>query len=140
MENLTVDAPSNRIVMRQEIALQIGTTYNLSMQIKGSKVLNGKAYVAWTASKETGEAREVRGERGSIKRVVNRISDKGEISIDLRPGASWGKAGNKFKVEFAKEKELNNEKTATGTLIIMFELGKPDGTLYLDDVSLVPDK
>lgn len=140
MESLTLDAPANRIVMRQEISLLIGTTYNLSMQLKGSKVLNGKAYVSWTASKQMGEAREIRGERGAVRRVVDRISDKGETFIDLRPSTSWSNASRKFKVEFPKEKELNNEKTATGTLIIIFELGKPDGTLYLDDVSLVPEK
>ena len=140
LESLTVDAPSNQIVLRQDITLQIGATYNLNMQVKGTKVSNGKVYVYWSASKQTGETREVRGERGSIRKEQSRITDNNQISIDLRPGASWSNASKKFKVEFLKEKELNNEKMATATLIIIFELGKPDGTFYLDDVSLVPEK
>jgi hypothetical protein len=139
IDGVTRNAPSNRCVIRQELTLQIGKTYTLSLQVKGSKVSNAMARVSWVASKKTGEGRVVRGERGGVTRTAESVRDSNSTSIDLAPAATWSKQGTKFKVEFLNNKELNNEKEAKGALVILFDLGKPDGTLYLDDVSIVPE-
>jgi hypothetical protein len=140
VQGITRNSPSNRCVIRQEITLQIGKTYTLSLQVKGTKVSNVRARVNWTTSKQTGEARTVRGERGSVTRTSESIRDSNAITFDLAPGATWSKQSTKFKVEFLNNKELNNEKEAKGALVVLFDLGKPDGTLYLDDVSIVPEQ
>lgn len=131
--------PSNFFVLRQQVQLQIGQTYTLSFQAKGSKVINATATLGWRSWKQLGEDRLVRGERGAVRREKNAIGDGDQASLDFRPAASWSTVTRQFKIEFKRERELNKEKlTSEGILEINFELGGPDGVLYLDDIKLVP--
>jgi hypothetical protein len=134
-------APSNFFVLRQPLQLEIGKTYKLSFQAKGNKVANATYTVGWRGSKQLGEDRLVRGERGAVDRQRNAIADGDQQSADFRPSASWGSVTKDFKIQFKKERDLNKEKlTSEGILEISFELTAPDGFFYLDDLKLVPQE
>jgi len=131
--------PANFFVLRQPVQLQIGKTYTLSFQAKGNKVSNAEAVLGWRGSKQLGEDRLIRGERGAVKRESNTIYGSEDESFDFRPGASWAAVTKPFKIEFKKERDLNKEKTTSeGILEIRFDLEGPDGFLYLDDIKLLP--
>lgn len=132
-------APSNFFVLRQPLQLEIGKTYTLSFQAKGNKVGNASYTLGWRGFKQIGEDRLVRGERGAVQRQRNAIADSDQQFADFRPSGSWASVSKTFKIEFKKERELNKEKTTSeGILEISFELGAPDGFLYLDEIKLIP--
>ncbi len=131
--------PNNFFILRQPVQMEIGKTYTLSFQVKGSKVSNGTVNIGWRGFKQLGEDRLVRGERGAVKRERNALTDNDTESSDFRPGATWSTVSKTVKIEFKKERDLNKEKlTSEGIVEISFELASPDGVLYLDDVKLVP--
>lgn len=132
-------APSSFFVLRQPLQLEIGKTYKLSFQAKGSKVANASYTVGWRGFKQLGEDRLVRGERGAVERQRNAIADGDQLSSDFRPSGNWSTVSKDFNIQFKKERDLNKEKlTSEGILEISFELTGPDGFLYLDDLKLVP--
>jgi hypothetical protein len=134
-----VGAPNNYFVLRQNVQFEIGKTYTLSFQVKGSGISNGSVILGWRGFKQIGEDRIVRGERGAVTKQRNAIADGDQDSFDFRPSANWSKVTRQFKVEFKKEKDLNKEKTTSEAVLeISFELTAPDGVLYLDDVKLLP--
>ncbi len=132
-------APSNFFVLRQPLQLEIGKTYKLIFQAKGNQVANASYTVGWRGFKQLGEDRLTRGERGAVQRQRNAISDGDQQSADFRPSGNWSTVSKDFKIQFKKERDLNNEKlTSEAILEISFELAAPDGFLYLDDIKLVP--
>jgi hypothetical protein len=132
-------APSNFFILRQPPQLEVGKTYKLSFQAKGNKVANASYTVGWRGFKQLGEDRLVRGERGAVQRQRNILADGDQQSADFRPSANWGAVTRDFKIQFKRERDLNSEKlTSEGILEISFELTGPDGFLYLDDLTLVP--
>lgn len=132
-------APSNFFVLRQPVQLEIGKVYNLSFRAKGNKVVNGSYTLGWRGYKQLGEDKLTRGERGAVQRARNAISDNEVQPADFRPSASWAAVNKSYKIEFKKQRDLNKEKlTSEAILEISFELGAPDGFLYLDDIKLVP--
>jgi hypothetical protein len=134
-----IGAPSNFFILRQPVQLEIGKTYNLSFQAKGSKVSGASYTLGWRASKQLGEDRIVRGERGAVRRERNIIADSDQQSAEFRPSGSWAAVNKSYKIEFKKERALNQEPTTSSAMIeISFELAAPDGFLYLDDIKLVP--
>ncbi len=134
-----VGGPNNYFVLRQNVQLEIGKTYTLSFQIKGSGVSNGSVILGWRGFKQLGEERIVRGERGAVKKEKNSITDSDQDAFDFRPSATWSSVTRQFKVEFKKERDLNQEKTTSEAVVeISFELTAPDGVLYLDDIKLLP--
>jgi hypothetical protein len=138
-EARAIGAPSNFFVLRQPVQLEIGKTYNLSFQAKGSKVSGASYTLGWRASKETGETREIRGERGAVRVQRNIIRDSEQQSAEFRPSGSWAAVNKSYKIEFKNERALNQEATTSDAVIeISFELAAPDGFLYLDDIKLVP--
>jgi hypothetical protein len=138
-EQRAIGTPSNFFVIRQPVQLEIGKTYKLSFQAKGNKVGNASYTLGWRGSKQLGEDRLVRGERGAVQRQSNALADSDQQSADFRPSGNWSNVGKTFKIEFKKERDLNKEKlTSQAILEISFELAAPDGFLYLDDIKLVP--
>jgi len=134
-----VGAPNNYFVLRQNVQFEIGKTYTLSFQVKGSGISNGSVILGWRGFKQIGQDRIVRGERGAVTKQLNAIGDGDQDAFDFRPSANWSKVTRQFKVEFKKEKDLNKEKTTSEAVLeISFELTAPDGVLYLDDVKLLP--
>ena len=132
-------APSNFFVLRQPVQLEIGKTYKLSFQAKGNKVSSASYTLGWRAYKKLGEDRIIRGERGAVRKEKNEISDNEVQSADFRPSGNWAAVSRDFKIQFKKERDLNDEKlTSEAILEINFELAAPDGYLYLDDIKLVP--
>ena len=138
-EQRGIGAPSNLFTLRQPVQMEIGKTYTLSFQAKGNQVANATYTLGWRGFKQLGEDRLVRGERGAVQRERNTISDGEVQSTDFRPSGNWSAVSKDFKIQFAKERDLNKEKlTSEGILEITFELAAPDGFLYLDDLKLVP--
>lgn len=138
-EQRATGAPSNFFILRQPVQLEIGKTYTLSFQAKGSKVSNAAYTVGWRGFKQLGEDRLVRGERGAVRRERNALSDSEQQSADFRPSGNWSTVSKSYKIEFKKQRDLNKEKTTSeGIVEISFELTAPDGFLYLDDLKLVP--
>ncbi len=135
----SLGGPNNFFILRQQVSLQIGQTYTLTFQAKGSKISNASVTLGWRGNKRLGEDRFIRGERGAARRERNALSDSDKVTSDFRPGASWAPVTKQYKIEFKKERELNKEKfTSEAILEFSFELGAPDGVLYLDDIKLVP--
>ena len=131
-------APINTFAMQQSLQLEIGKTYRLSIKVRGAKVANGKAVLAWEGLKETGETRIIRGERGAASKDLNRIVEYDSETLELRPSSSWTTLSTDIRIKF-RNRELNKEKlTRSASLVITFELESPDGFLYLDDVEVVP--
>lgn len=138
-EQRGMGGPGNLFILRQQMQLEIGRVYNLTINAKGSGVSNGRVIIGWRGNKRLGEDRVVRGERGAAHRVRNEISASEEEAFDFRPSANWSAVNRAFKIEFKKERELNSEKLTSEAIIeISFELASPDGHLYLDDIKFVP--
>lgn len=138
-EERTRDSSVNMFVMRQGIQFEIGKTYTLSFQAKGSKVTNGKVIVGWRGFKKTGESRQVQLGRGAVQMIHSNISEARYQDLDFNPSSSWGNVGKPFKIDFKEKPELNSEKlTSEGMIEISFELTAPDGFLYIDDLKLTP--
>ena len=139
-EQRGIGTPSNFFILRQPVELEIGKNYKLSFQAKGNKVGNASYVLAWRNSKQLGEERVVRGERGAVKVQRNVIDDSNQLSADFRPGGNWTAVSKSCKIEYKNERDLNKEKlTSEAILEISFDLGAPDGFLYLDDLKLVPE-
>lgn len=133
-----LDAPSRTFMMQQQVQLQAGKSYTLGLQHKGSGVVRAHIFLGWWGRKELGEDRIIRGERGAVSKIHNVADEHGNIAEDFRPGASWSKLEKSFTINF-KNRDLKDVKaTHKAVLIICFELSSPDGTLYLDDLKLVP--
>jgi len=132
--------PSNLYVLRQiNMKLQIGKTYVLSFDAKGSKMSNARILLAWRGFKQLGEDRITRGERGSVQKDRNVLSETRMESANFSVGGSWAQVSKEFKIDFKKGKDLNKEKeTSEATLEISCELGAPDGALYIDNLKLMP--
>lgn len=138
-ESRATGEPSNLFVLRQAVQLEIGKTYDLSFQAKGNKVSKASYVIAWSGTKQLGEDRLIRGERGAVRRESNAINDRNQLSADFRPAGNWSNISKSFKIEFTNERDLNKEKSTSGAILeITFELAAPDGFLYLDEVKLVP--
>lgn len=130
--------PSNLFVLRQNPRLEIGKTYTLSFQVKGARVANGMLIFGWRGHKTISQE-FIQGERGAATKKEQRLDDQESDITTLSPGASWSTFSRDYKIEFNKTKELNQEKNTSEAVIeISFELGAPDGVLYLDDLKLVP--
>lgn len=133
------DSSMTMFVMRQNITFEIGKTYTLSFQAKGSKISNGKVIIGWRGYKKIGEARKVQLGRGAVQVIHNDISEARYQDLDFNASPSWGNVTKPIKIDFKDKPELNGEKlTSEGMIEISFELAAPDGFLYIDDVRLVP--
>jgi hypothetical protein len=132
--------PSNLFVLRQISAkLQIGKTYVLSFDAKGSKASNARILLAWRGFKQLGEDRITRGERGSVQKDRNVLSETRMESANFSVGGSWAQISKEFTIDFKKSKDLNKEKeTSEATLEISCEIAPPDGALYIDNLKLMP--
>jgi hypothetical protein len=131
-------APSRTFIMQQNVELQVGQKYTLSIRHRGSGVVGAHVFLGWFGLKDRSEPRRVRGERGAVRIIYDRISESGSLAKEFRPGSSWASFNEKASITF-KNRELNDlGKTSHAVLIIAFELGAPDGFLYLDDIKLVP--
>ena len=138
-EERTRNKAANLFVMRQNIQFEIGKTYTLSFQAKGSKVSSGKVIVGWRGFKKTGETRKEQLARGAVRFIHSNISEARYLDIDFNPSTSWGNVGKPFKIEFKDKPELNGEKlTSEGIIEISFELAAPDGFIYIDDLKITP--
>lgn len=134
-----IGAPSNLIVMRHgDLQLEIGKTYTISLQTKGTRVTGGKINFVWTAGKKLSEDRFERGERGAAKLIRDQIWESNSESFSFNVGSSsWTTSSKDIKIQF-KNPELNKEKTSGGLIELHFEVQPPDGVLYIDDFKIVP--
>lgn len=137
-DNRLLPTSSRTFVMQQNLTLETGKPYTFSFKHKGTGIVRANAFIAWWGWKQLGEDKVTRGARGAATITHNQANDSGKISKDFKPGSGWGTLQEKFTVKF-KNKDLKDVKnTHRAVMIIMFELISPDGTLYLDDMKLVP--
>lgn len=131
---------SNLFLLRQpNLKMQIGRTYVLAFDVKGSGVSKGRVVLGFRGFKELGEDRIVRRERGAVDRQRNVISETVIETAEFGVGGTWAAVTKEFRVAFPKNRDLNKEKeTSEATLEISAELAPPDGVLYIDNVRLEP--
>jgi hypothetical protein len=138
-EGRAAGGPNNFMVMRQLVQLEIGKTYTLSFQARGSKVVAGQVILGWRGFKQVGEDKIVRGERGAVRRQQNSLSERRDETFSFNASGSWATVTKQFKIDFQKERALNDEKlTSEAVVEVSFDLGGPDGFLYIDDFKLEP--
>lgn len=130
--------PANLFILRQTgLKLEIGKTYTLSFDVKGSQVSSGGAVLVWRGFKQLGEDRITRGARGAVQRQRNAISDTKVENFNFNVGANWTTVSRDFRISFDRERELNREKeTSEVALEISAQLAPPNGVLYIDNVRL----
>jgi len=138
LSNRLLGASSRTVMMQQPLQLETGKPYTLSFQHKGTGVAKANVFLGWWGFKVLGDEKVTRGARGAASVEYNHANEMDKISKDFRPGSSWAVFDEKFTVNF-KNKDLKDQKyTHKAILIIVFEMAAPDGTLYLDDLKLVP--
>ncbi|HRJ72831.1 MAG TPA: hypothetical protein PLS03_11450, partial [Terrimicrobiaceae bacterium] len=107
-----------------------------SFKVKG-KLGDGIAFIGWTGYKKLSEERVVQqGSRGAADVMRNEINGNNFEVIRFSPGASWTEVKKDFKVTL-KEKELQDLKEATTSLLELSFTIPPGGEAYFDDVKIV---
>jgi hypothetical protein len=136
-------APSNGYLLRQRPKpLAVNKTYTLSFDVKGSGVAKSNVLFGYRAFEKSGEDREVRGERGSVKKIkAGGINGQQMELVNFTPSANWTTFSKDFRISFSKPEHRDaNRLTATSEAVleIYCELTPPDGVLYIDNIKLEP--
>ena len=131
---------ANLFILRQSsLNLQIGKTYVLSFDVKGSRVANSRVVFGFRGLKRLGEDRITRGARGAVEKDRNVISETVIESFNYTVGGGWTTVTKEFRIAFPKNRDLNKEQaTSEATIEISAELAPPDGVLYIDNVKFEP--
>lgn len=137
-------APANYFSMVQtgRSPLVPKKTYIFSMKVKGSKVLNAAANIAFTGTKKLSEDKIERGDRGSATVRKNEAREEQNELITFSPGPQWTEVRKEFTLRFA-DKDLANatfdgkDATMVWSTTIGFTLSPGSGNLYIDDVKIV---
>ena len=117
--------------------LLVGKTYVLSFKSRGSQVSSATATLEFRGFKQLGEDRIIRGERGAVKKELNRAEETKPIPVTFSPGSNWSEVRKELKIEF-DNKELNTlEKTTGAEIRIRFLLAPGSGQAAFDDFKLV---
>jgi len=137
-EEILATGPARYFMLRQlgRFRLKMGGNYTLSFKVKG-KLGDGIAFIGWTGYKKLSEERVVQqGSRGAADVMRNEINGNNFEVIRFSPGASWTEVKKDFKVTL-KEKELQDLKEATTSLLELSFTIPPGGEAYFDDVKIV---
>jgi hypothetical protein len=136
-------APSNAYLIRQKVSpLAINKTYTLSFDVKGARVLKSNALLVYRAFEKSGEDREVRGERGSVKKIkAGGINGQQMELVNFTASGNWTTFSKDLRISFSKPEHRDANKlaaTSEAVLEIYCELSPPDGVLYIDNIKLEP--
>jgi len=124
--------------------LKNNKTYAFSMKVKGNKVTDATAEIFMRVEKELSAAKLVRGERGAVKRLENKVAETKRTIISFNPGPVWSEVKGEFSVKF------DNKEIAAAALdgkdatlhfgwrtSLVFNLAPGSGTLYIDDMKII---
>jgi hypothetical protein len=115
--------------------LKANTRYVLTFKVKG-RMNEARALIAWGAYKKLSDDKVVQGERGSADVKKNEAEERIFENIQFSPGPIWSEVRKEFRVAL-KNKNLQDLKEMTDTLLeISFSL-PADGVAYFDDVKIV---
>jgi hypothetical protein len=116
--------------------LSVGKTYILSFKSRGSQVSSATATLEFRGIKQLGEDRIIRGDRGAVKKELNRAEETKPLPVTFSAGSNWGEVRKELEIKF-DDKELNTlDKTTGAELRIRFVLTPGSGQLALDDFKL----
>jgi hypothetical protein len=117
--------------------LQVGKTYTLTFKARGAQVSAATATLQFRGLKQLGEDRIVRGDRGAVKKELNKAEETQKLPETFSPGSNWSEVRKDFAIKF-ENKDLNTlEKTTGAELRISFLLVPGTGQIALDDFKLV---
>jgi hypothetical protein len=117
--------------------LLVGKTYILTFKTRGAQVNGATATLEFRGLKQLGEDRIVRGERGAVKKELNKAEETKSLPETFSPGANWSDVRKEFAIKF-DNKDLNTlEKTTGAELRINFLLSPGTGQIALDDFKLI---
>lgn len=130
-------APARYFNLRQlgRFKMKVGSNYTLTFKVKG-KFSDGQAFIGWTGFKKLSEARVTQGDRGSANVQVNEAREEQGEAIKFSGGAAWVEVRKDFKV-FLRNKDLQDLKETSGSLLDISFTVPNDGVCYIDDVKLV---
>jgi hypothetical protein len=117
--------------------LQVGKTYILTFKTRGAQVNAATATLQFRGLKQLGEDRIVRGDRGAVKKELNKAEETKRLPETFSPGANWSEVRKEYAIKF-DNRDLNTlEKTTGAELRISFLLAPGTGQIALDDFKLV---
>lgn len=131
-------AASNMLMVRQRTPsrFKVGDSYTLSFMVKGSGVSNAQAAIIYDQSKQTGEDKITRGDRGRASVQRQRVYERKREEKNFSPGSTWSEVKTTFTPRFS-ERELNDVgQTNSVDIEFVFELQPGSGVFYIDDVKL----
>ncbi|MFZ4683886.1 MAG: FG-GAP repeat domain-containing protein, partial [Terrimicrobiaceae bacterium] len=136
-EQILSGAPARYFMLRQlgRFRLKTNTNYTLTFKVKG-RANDGVVFLGWTGFKKLSEAKVVRGERGSATVQTNEAREEQFDTIRFSAGPQWAEVKKDFRVVL-KDKELQDLKEATSSLLQLSFTLPPGGEVYFDDVRLV---
>jgi len=139
-------APASYFHLWQDGAkpLKNNKTYAFSMRVKGSKVTDAAVEIILIVEKELSAAKLVRGERGAVKRLENKVREDKRTIISFNPGPVWSEVKGEFSVKFAsKDLAALALDVPDATLrffwrtSLVFNLAPGSGVLYIDDMKII---
>jgi FG-GAP-like repeat/FG-GAP repeat len=136
-EQVLMYGPARYFMLRQSdrFRLKANTSYILSFKIKG-RIGDGQAIIAWSGFKKLSDPKIIQGERGSAEVQKNEADQTEFETIKFSPTPIWTEVRKEFRVAL-KDKNLQDLKEMTHSLLeISFSI-PPDGEAYIDEVSII---
>ncbi len=130
-------APARYFMLRQSdrFRLKANTSYVLTFKVKG-RINDAQAFVAWSGFKKLTDEKVVQGERGSAEVKKNEVEEKVDENIKFNPSPIWSEVRKEFRVAL-KDKNLQDLKEMTHSLLEISFSVPPGGEAYFDDVKIV---
>jgi hypothetical protein len=129
--------PARYFMLRQadRFRLKANTSYILSFKVKG-RIGDGQAIIGWSGSKKLSDDKVIQGERGSAEVKRNEANEKVYETIKFTPTPIWSEVRKEFRVAL-KDKNLQDLKEMTHSLLeISFSI-PPGGEAYIDEISII---
>jgi hypothetical protein len=136
-EQILTYGPARYFMLRQSnrFRFKANTSYILSFKVKG-RIGDGQVIVGWTGFKKLSDDKVVQGERGSAEVKRNEVHQTVYETIKFNPTPIWSEVRKEFRVAL-KDKNLQDLKEMTSSLLeISFSI-PPGGEVYFDDVSII---
>jgi hypothetical protein len=136
-EQTLMYAPARYFMLRQanRFRLKANTSYILSFKVKG-RIGDAQAIIGWTGFKKLSDDKVVQGERGSAEVKRNETNERVYETIKFTPTPIWSEVRKEFRVAL-KDKNLQDLKEMTSSVLeISFSI-PPGGEAYIDEVSII---
>ncbi len=138
-------SPANVFLMTQQANVKVGTPYILTARVKGNRVSSANIIVG-IGGRLVLESRVTRGDRGSVNRVEDFVTLNEAVIVPITASPNWSEVRREvtLNVSDARAKrtlesgKIPPESRVTTAIAITAELTPGEGTLYIDDLKLVP--